>query len=381
LRSALNWPSGLLHVTEDGFLFIDSKRRLTRVGPAEEPSPVLNATFGSGVVHVLTADALEVRSLTLVPQSSTAAEGAQFLLRLGGRLLVGGPSGVAVYRPTRTGRTGDAVVSLRELSVTHMEAVTASDDAGVLATLADGTFRALAVDERDQVSVVAEYPERPWFADAVQLGDTFVIVNDRGASLEVLRASTSQPVGADSAAELPDGFAFASWEDIGSDQAVGTLHGAEVRLEGSPGIDGVTDGTFTLFAAAHFSPPLPASDAVSLISLAGSSFRLRLRAGPRRGAAPGVRGLEHHLPAWDAGGASQRRPHVLAVRDDSHRRRRWLAGLGRNVAHLRHGDGTRAYCGSGVRRRRDPRRLYDVGGTECPGAWVAEITDMPDLTT
>ncbi len=278
VRRALNWPSGLLVVTEDGFLSIDAERRITRVGPAVEPSPVLDAAFAHGVVHVLTADALQVRSHGLVPRSSTAAAGARSLLRLGGRLLVGGPSGIAVHRLSRTGRTGDAVVSLPELDITRLEAVTVDDEAAVVATLAEGTFRALSVDERDQVSVVAEYPERPWFAGATRLRDTYVLVDDRGMSLEVLRAGTSQPVGADATTELPDGFAFASWNEIGEERAVGTLHGAELTVEGPLGTGGVTDGTFPLFAAAHFSPPLPASDAVNLISLAGSSFRVLFNA-------------------------------------------------------------------------------------------------------
>ncbi|WP_250287141.1 hypothetical protein [Streptomyces atroolivaceus] len=86
--------------------------------------------------------------------------------------------------------------------------------------------------------------------------------------------TVAQPL---SPTEPLDGLAFTSWENIGRERAVGTLHGAEVSVEG-PGIGGVTDGTFTLFAAPHFSPQLPASDAVSLTSLAGSSFRLRFGA-------------------------------------------------------------------------------------------------------
>lgn len=276
VRNALNWPSGLLVVTEDGFLSIDSDRRLTRVGPPGEPAPVLDAAFGRGTVHVLTADALQARSLGLVPRSSAPVEEARSLLLLGGRLLVGGANGVTVHRPTPSGDAGSGVVSLPELSVNRLQVVTVEDDAAVLATLADGTFRTLAVDEHDRVSVVAEYPERPWFAGAARLGDTFVLADD--GALDVLRAGTSQLVGADATTELPDGFAFASWTQIDGQRAVGTLHGAELTVQGPLGNGSVTDGTFRLFGAAHFSPPLSGSDAVNLVSTAGSSFRLKFGA-------------------------------------------------------------------------------------------------------
>ncbi|GIJ77828.1 hypothetical protein SAMN05443287_11178 [Micromonospora phaseoli] len=275
VRRALNWWSGLLVVTEDGLFNVDAERRLRRVGPAEEPAPLLDAASGPGAMYVLTADGLQVRSRSLSRRSSVAVHGARSLLRVGGRLLVGGAAGVAVYRMTGTGLSVDPVVSVPELDVTHLAAVIVEDEGAVLATVADGTWRSLVVDERDRVSVVAEYPERPWFAGAARLGDTFVLVDDRGGALEVLTAGVARPVGSDATTELPAGFAFASWTDLGPERAVGTLHGAQVTVVGPIGEGGVTDGTFPLFGAAHYAPPLPMSDAVSLISLAGSSFRLR----------------------------------------------------------------------------------------------------------
>ncbi|TQJ37716.1 hypothetical protein FBY34_7861 [Streptomyces sp. SLBN-115] len=92
------------------------------------------------------------------------------------------------------------------------------------------------------------------------------VVSDKSST-----GTVAQPL---SPTEPSDGLVFTAWENIGRERAVGTLHGVEVSVEG-PGIGGVTDGTFTLFASPYFSPPLPASDAVSLTSLAGSSFHLR----------------------------------------------------------------------------------------------------------
>ncbi|MGW7463830.1 hypothetical protein ACWGJT_03780 [Streptomyces xantholiticus] len=100
---------------------------------------------------------------------------------------------------------------------------------------------------------------------------------DRGTLSSDLRTLVTSQLIKAGVPTQPDGFAFAAWEDIGTERASGTLHGAQVTVEG-PGTGGTTDGTFTLFAAPHFSPPLPASDVVSLTSLAGSSFRLRFGA-------------------------------------------------------------------------------------------------------
>ena len=80
-----------------------------------------------------------------------------------------------------------------------------------------------------------------------------------------------------SAAQTGPATDLADWVtvDDAANVATGTLRGASVSLTGTDvGPGSVTDETFTGFATANFSPPVPETDAVGVVVTSGSSFTL-----------------------------------------------------------------------------------------------------------
>jgi hypothetical protein len=271
LQGACNWSDGLLAFSEDGFVTIDGQLRMTPVGPSLEPSPILGATPGDRAVHVLTGNALEVRSHRLVVRSQDPSDDARCMLRLGSRLLTGGPRGVTVRRLTATGH-GAGVRSLPTLSVTDLEP--APDDQAVLVTLEDGSARLLLIDADDRMREIGQYAEVPWFAGGSRLGDALVVVGDGARSLQVNVLGQARAVGADAMDAVAPGLKFTDWTTIDTGRAEGRLHGSPVTLVGPLGTRSVTDGSSRLYDSDDFSPRLPNSDTVNILGQDGHSFRL-----------------------------------------------------------------------------------------------------------
>jgi hypothetical protein len=199
VRGAREWPQGLLAFTEDGLFNLDREQHLHRLGPEREPSRILDVAVGDGIVHVLTESGLETRSAQLTPRSSVPGEDGRCLVRLGPRLLVGGPHGIAVYRPGEAGRLeAQSVRSCPDLDVSRLELSTVSGSLSILATLTDGSVRALVLDEGDRAQVVASYPSSPWLAGGIRLGDQHLIqLSDDRRDLQLSRLGESRKVGAD----------------------------------------------------------------------------------------------------------------------------------------------------------------------------------------
>jgi hypothetical protein len=274
LRRVLVSPARVLAATSDGVVSVLADRRLTRLGPAFEERPLLDLAAGATGVHVLTDTMLESRTDDLLPASHTPREGATTLLSIGPRLLVGSEGGIQIYRPTPGTALGAAITSLQELDVVRLEHIELAGGSAVLATVADGSLRGLSLREDDRLEVVAEYPTRPWFADAAQVGTATVVTYPDGSVMDVLLQREARQIGADVTTRTTEGFETVHWTDVDAQAAHGRLHGADVTIEGPLGTGSSTDGSFTLFGRPGFSPPLPSSDAVNLVSSPGSSFRI-----------------------------------------------------------------------------------------------------------
>ncbi|HEX2084168.1 MAG TPA: hypothetical protein VHF89_00670 [Solirubrobacteraceae bacterium] len=74
---------------------------------------------------------------------------------------------------------------------------------------------------------------------------------------------------------------FADWTSVSENVAHGTLHGSPLSLSGTkvdPPPGSVLDGTFPLFNRSHYTPPLPASDAIHFVGGFGNSYTLTFAA-------------------------------------------------------------------------------------------------------
>ncbi len=207
MLGAWSWPEGVLVFSEHGFLNLDPQGRLSPIGSGEEPARILDAALGEGVAYVLTERALEVRSTQLKPWSSVPAAGARCLVRLGSRVIAGGPEGIAVHRLDEEGHISpDAVRSCPDLDVTGLEIETATGHPTILATLRNGSLRALALGEDDRAQPVARFPEVPWFAGAVALrGDALALIAANRRQVQVATRGESRRVGAEATSPLPSG--------------------------------------------------------------------------------------------------------------------------------------------------------------------------------
>ncbi|HET6999097.1 MAG TPA: hypothetical protein VFI03_10960 [Solirubrobacterales bacterium] len=199
LRGALEWPGGLLAVSTQGFFNLDREGQLSRIGPDQEPSRVLDAALGGEAVHVLTEEELQVRSPQLETVSSQPSDRGLCLLGIGERLIVGGSYGIAVYRPGEGGELGEAEHSWPDYRVVGLEDAGLAAEGQVLAHLDDGSAWLLAFGEDDRVVEVAEFLERPWFAGGVRLERALVLLGEESRSLQISIPGKARLVGAEAA--------------------------------------------------------------------------------------------------------------------------------------------------------------------------------------
>ena len=200
---AWSGPSGIIAFNEHGFHRIDAERRICRIGPEREPSPILDATACDGVAYVLTESELELRSPEdLMPRESNPSDGAHCLLHHCSRLILGG-FGITVYELDESGEiTSSPVHSCPDFEFTGLELATASGEEIVLARLADGSWHHLLIDEDGRGERVASFPQAPWFAGGVPLGDRLlVLLGERRHSLLVTVPGRSHRVGAEAMVE------------------------------------------------------------------------------------------------------------------------------------------------------------------------------------
>ncbi len=266
LRGTFDGPAGLLAFTGSQFYSLAAGQPPAVAGPAE-PDPVLAAAPADDGVFVLTLGRLQIRSADLSTQQTLDSRGATALLRLGSRLLAGGPSGLDVYPVVPGPALGTPVSSLTDLSMLALEPAAGQDDGSVLATLTDGTARLLTLADDGTAQAVTQYPSRPWFAGGALAGDTLVLPDDDGWSLRISVPRAERTVGSDATDVYSSRLAFTDWTTIGENRAEGVLHGQPVILTGLLGTGSVTDRTFPLYDSDACSPRLPDADTVNIVAL------------------------------------------------------------------------------------------------------------------
>lgn len=200
LRDALEWDGGVLAFSGTGFHSIDEEGSLHRVGPSEEPAPIVDVVAGAEVLYVLTETSLEVRSPELETISSQPFEQGNCLLAYDRHLVVGCRFGLKIFPFGEGGEIpADSDYAWPDFTVTELEAAPPGGGGKALAKLANGTARLFAIDEKGTAQEFAEFTSRPWFAGGAEVGPALLLLEPDSRSLRTGIPGKAHLVGAEAA--------------------------------------------------------------------------------------------------------------------------------------------------------------------------------------
>jgi hypothetical protein len=192
LRGVITWQSALLYFGEDGFGWIDG---LTGQRPAPTrccAKPIHDVTSAGRSLYAVTDEGLDVYSPGLCQMGAVAIAGARCVTRTTGKLVVGGSQGLSVH-DIAEGRRPKCGPSLDGMDVKRVARPLGSEAGSVLASLNDGSAVLLNI-ARSEIQQTASFPQAPWFANSLRLGDLLVRIGSNGRSLEISRFAASAVV-------------------------------------------------------------------------------------------------------------------------------------------------------------------------------------------
>jgi hypothetical protein len=187
IRGALNWAGRLLLFGESGLTAIDETGGQTAAACGCEAEGVLDAAAGDGLLYAALPDALGVFSSRLCRVAEVAMDDCRSVLRIGNRLVAAVEGGLAVldlHHP----RKPKVHSTCADWRVSQLRYGPATEPGLFAAILEDGTARLLRLHEH-RLDEAASYPARPWFVDAVRVGDLLVRIVGNDLELAQLGAS------------------------------------------------------------------------------------------------------------------------------------------------------------------------------------------------
>lgn len=196
VRGVVDTPDGLLaHGSTRGLRLLGGEGGAGGSGTVDRPGLRCDDVLDVSGRHVLTGTELRSYTRGWCEAGRLPLAGGRALLRDGRYLLVAAADAVEVFdvatdTPTRASRT--AV----DGEIVEVHRAPQTDSAPIVVVLADGTARGYRVDRDTGGELVeaAHYPTRPWFADALPLGEVLVRADRAGGRLIIGTLGTPRPV-------------------------------------------------------------------------------------------------------------------------------------------------------------------------------------------
>jgi hypothetical protein len=189
VRGAVNWDGGLLLFGENGLAMLDEEGTQTAAERGCEAEGVRDAAAGDGLIYAALPDAVRVFSTRLCPVATVPIEDCRSVLIVGGRLIAAGREGLAILDLTHA-RKPRMHTHCDDWGVTQLRNGPGTEPDVFVATLEDGSARLLRV-HGEGIEEAASFTARPWFVDAVRIGDVLVRIAGNGLEIAQFGASKS----------------------------------------------------------------------------------------------------------------------------------------------------------------------------------------------
>ena len=189
VRGAVEWQNGLLVFGREGLGWLRGAGRASADSPNCAAAPILAAVAARDALYALTASGLDIYSQRLCRIGHLPIEGGASVAYIGGKLLVGGLRGLAVF-DLRNPVHPQLQRSLEDLSITALARPLPGVAGSFIAMAQDGIGRVFRLDQ-GQPKEIARYGSAPWFMETVRLGDALVRLGADRLGLDIYRFGPS----------------------------------------------------------------------------------------------------------------------------------------------------------------------------------------------
>jgi hypothetical protein len=189
VRGAVEWQNGLLVFGEDGLGWLQGASQTGAASWTCTATPVLAAVAARDALYALTDSGLDIYSRRLCWIGQLPVEGGTSVARAGGKLLVGGRRGLAVFDLANPLRP-QLQRSVEDLNITALAPPLAGVPGSLIAVTEDGTTPVFRLDQ-GQPEEIARYRSAPWFVETVRLGDVLVKIGADRLGLDTYRFGPS----------------------------------------------------------------------------------------------------------------------------------------------------------------------------------------------
>jgi hypothetical protein len=175
VKGVMSWQNDLLAYGNQGMEFCGNRKLQT----ANACTPVKDVAASRDNLYAVTREGISVYSAKLCKVAAYNLEGAQSILLIGNKIIVGGDDGLSViegdnfHHPKKFKDDGN---------ITSLRPAFAFEPGLFVAQLSDGTAKAFAFED-GRPQVVADYSQLPWHTSTVKAGDLLLRISQHDNSV------------------------------------------------------------------------------------------------------------------------------------------------------------------------------------------------------